>query len=149
MDIAGTRVDSRGQTLVEAIVVIGVVVLLVTGLIAGTTTSMRTTRISRTRSQAVKYAQEGLEIVRTLRDTNWGAFALLAGLQCLGSDGQFTTGGGTCDPNIATGEEVFTRSVNFSWNPTYNRMEVTVMVDYPDETKVSPITLTTYFTQWK
>jgi hypothetical protein len=143
----------RGQTLVEAVVIIGLVVLLVTGLIAGTTMSLRTTGIARTRSEAVKYSQEGIELIRTIRDNNWGTFAGFTGWYCFGSDANNNPVAalipkvGTCQPNITTSDNSFTRSVQFT--PEANRTKITVSVQYAEGADTKSIDLATYFTQWK
>lgn len=136
-----------GQTLVEAVVVVGVVAILVTGLIAGTTASLRSAQSGRTRTQAVAYAQEGMEIVRGVRDTNWSTFQSLSGSYCLGSDHALTTSAGTCSPNLTTPEGTLTRSVSFAWQDP--KMVVTMVVGYVEAESTRNVTLTTYFTQWK
>lgn len=138
---------SAGQTLVEAVVVVGVVVLLVTGLIAGTTASLRSAQSGRTRTQAVSLAQEGIEVMRGMRDENWSTFQGYSGQYCLGNDHVLTPSGGACTPNIVTPEGSLTRSVNFEWQDP--RMVVTTTVSYIEGTGTRDVTLTTYFTQWK
>lgn len=145
---------NRGQTLVEAIVVIGLVVLLVTGLIAGTTMSLHTTGSARTRSQAVKYSQEGIELIRTIRDENWNTFfTKFAGGYCFGSAANndpvaaLIPQVGTCPVNIITTDNSFTRSVQFVSEA--DRMKITVSVQYMEGADTKSIDLTTYLTQWK
>lgn len=139
---------SSGQSLVEAVVVVGVVVLLVTGLVAGTTASLKSAQSGRIRSQAVSLAQEGIEIVRGIRDKNWNTFSAYdPDTYCLGEDQTLILRIGTCSPNITTPEGSFTRSVSFRWqNPT---MIVTLLVSYIDAEVTKDVTLNTYFTQWK
>jgi len=73
--------QQQGQSLVEMIVVIGVVVLLTTGIVVGTTTSLSRSETSETRSQALSYAQEGIELARGLRDAGWNTFTALGNPQ--------------------------------------------------------------------
>jgi type II secretory pathway component PulK len=140
---------SKGQTIVEAIVVIGVVVLLVTGLIAGTTTSLRSATSGRVRSQALKFAEEGLEYARTLRDERWDTFQTYSGLYCLASPAQelVESSNSSCASNITTQEGSFARSLDFSWDG--DKMTVEVIVAYPEGTQRKSISLKTYFTQWR
>ena len=65
------REYQHGQSLVEMVVVIGVVVLLAVGIIAGTTASLSATENAQTRSNALKFASEGIERTRELRDAGW------------------------------------------------------------------------------
>jgi type II secretory pathway pseudopilin PulG len=149
MKMSGYRLrGNRGQTIVEAIVVIAVVVLLVTGLIAGTTTSLKSARNGRVRSQATKLAQEGLEIVRSIRDESWSVFAGNSGYYCLGSDEILTANvTETCAINIETTESSYSRLIQFEW--LGNKMQVTARVSYLDGTDNRNVTLTTYYTQWR
>lgn len=141
------RNSSKGQTLVEAVVVVGVVVMLVTGLIAATTVSLRSVQSGRVRSQAVSLAQEGIEIARGIRDDSWNDFDSYVGTYCLGEDRELTAAAGSCLPNITTADGSLTRSISFDWqNP---KMVVTLTVSYPEGEGTRTVDLTTYFTQWK
>ena len=142
-----TKRSQKGQTLVEAVVVVGVVVLLVTGLIAGTTASLRSAQSGRTRTQAVSYAQEGIEIVRGIRDQSWDTFQGYGGSYCLDSAHALTPNSGTCSVNITTPEGSFTRSVSFDWQSP--KMVVTTTVSYTEGEGEKDVTLVTYFTQWR
>lgn len=145
--------NSTGQSLLEIIVAAGVAVLLIGGLVVGTTVSLRTSQYGERRSRAIKYAQEGIELTRSSRDgLPWDAFIArdtnsneaIGTITCLGSDGVYASG--PCGVNIGT---AFTRSVSFNWNNTKGRMEVTVTVSWNEAGKTTDVTLDTYFTQWR
>jgi type II secretory pathway pseudopilin PulG len=143
--------NSSGQTLVEAIVVIGLVVLLVTGLISGTTGSMRSSQNVRARSEATKYASEGVELLRIMRDTNWTTFSAYNGGFCFGSDGALTSIPPeplTCGTNITTETNKLMRTVTFSL-PSPGTVQVNVSVYYQDGSTERSVHLDTYFTDWK
>ena len=112
------------------------VVLLATGIIAGTTASISRSQTSQTRSQALALAQEGLDLARALRDAGWNTFATLGSPQSTRVDQPGT----------------FTRSVTFlltsiSSVPT---MKVTSKVTWGDTANSSnAVSLVTYFTQWR
>jgi len=147
MRTTGTFLSQSGQTLVEAIVVIGLVMLLVTGLIAGTTTSLKSSQSGRTKSEALKFADEGMELIRLMRDDNWTTFQSYSGLYCLASDGTLTLPGAlSCATNIHTTDNSFARSVTFTW--LGDKMQVHVSVAYQDGGQQS-VDLDTYFTQWR
>ncbi len=63
--------SSKGQTLVEILVAIGITisVLIAVFALAGRTINMGT--LSRQKLQAINFAQEDMEAVRNIRDTNW------------------------------------------------------------------------------
>jgi Tfp pilus assembly protein PilV len=145
------HVLSRGQTLLELVIAMGVVAVIVTGLVVASTASLRYSQDSRLRSGGVKYAQEAIEVVRQIRDTQpWTTFeAYSTGTSktwCLSSAGVFSDqGGGEC-PLISVGSP-FTRSVTFTWNDPI--MEVTSEVRWQVGSTQASTQLKTYFTQWK
>lgn len=141
------QITSRGQTLVEAVVVIGIVALLVTGLISGTTASLKTAQSGRVRSQAVSLAQEGLEYARTIRDQKWNTLLSYSGTYCMGNDNVLVPAGGSCGVNVTVTENSFSRSISFSWQDP--KMVITSQVSYIEGQLTKDVTLVTYLTQWK
>lgn len=136
----------KGQTLVEVVVAVSVVILLVTGLIVGTTSSIRGSEFSTYKSLSLKYAQEGIELTRTMRDTSWAQLAAKSGLWCLDSSQVWSQAQGTCPVNI---NNFYTRSVNFSYDVINSRMTVDVIVRWTDSSGAHQSELITYLTQWK
>jgi len=145
----------KGQSLVEMVVVIGMVVLLVTGIVAGTTVSLRRSETSQRRSNALSFAQEGIELARKTRDSGWTAFALLGSSEttyCVGSDGLWNPSS-PCSPNI---DNKFTRSIMLhiipipDTDPPMDEMKVTSRVAWGDTTNpLNTVHLITYLTGWK
>ena len=145
-----TNRREKGQTLVEAIISISVVVLLVTGLVAGTSASLKTSQSGRSRDQAVKLAEEGLEYTRSLRDTSWSTLSSYSGDYCFDPTSQtplVLTSDGTCSQKKTTSDTVFTRILSI--RGVANRITVQSTVSYTENTKVQNVTLTTYLTNWK
>ncbi|MEK9143595.1 MAG: prepilin-type N-terminal cleavage/methylation domain-containing protein [Patescibacteria group bacterium] len=140
--------DQRGQTLVEVIVAIGVVVLLVTGLIVSTSVSLKASQYGKMRSLGTQYANEAIEVTRNLRDSGWSTFAVYGGVTpiswCLDKAGVWTQMAGTCSPNI---DNFYTRMVTFTWDDP--RMKVDVAVTWVDGAKTYSSLNSTFFTQWK
>lgn len=69
----------KGQSLVELIVVVAVIVIVVGALVFATIASIRNASFAKNQAQATKYAQEGLERVRSGRDRTYtitGSFTL-------------------------------------------------------------------------
>lgn len=130
------------------IVVIGVVVLLTTGIIAGTSASLSRTSDSQLRSAAVRYAQEGIELSRSIRDDGWNAFAALGQVPstyCVGDDTAFTATTSTCStPNI---NNVYARSVTLTLT-TPTSMSVDVVVNWGASSN-NKVELKTDLTQWR
>lgn len=140
----------EGQTLIELIVVLGVVALVLTGLIAAVTSSLRFGVSSRYRGLAVKHAQEGLELARKLRDSGtWSDFLVYSGgtstKWCLPSNGMwesYTVDG--CPLEISS---QFWRTITFTWQDPI--MVVTSEVSWGERVAPSIVSFTTYLTQWK
>ncbi len=65
---AQLRLDKRGQTLIEVIVVITIGILVIGALVFATIAGLRNSQFAKNQVQATKLAQEGLERMRTLRD---------------------------------------------------------------------------------
>jgi type II secretory pathway pseudopilin PulG len=139
-----------GQTLVEAIIVISVVLLLVTGLVSGTTASMKSGFTGRVRTHATKLAEEGLEYARQQRDQGWDTFSALVGSYCLGDDAEkslVATADESCQDTITTTSATFTRVLTFT--TVGDRVTVESKVSYLDGAETKHVNLVTYLTDWK
>lgn len=140
--------SQRGQTLLELIISIGVVVFVMLGLVVAVTSSLRFSQASRNRSRAVKYAQEAIEITRQLRDANlWDTFLgytnMTSKVWCLSKERVWTVEDGNCTPL----DGVYTRNVTLTWDDP--RVIVNVDVSWQDGSRVLHSQLDTYLTQWK
>lgn len=132
----------HGQSLVESVVTLGVVVLLVTGLIVGTTSSLRFAENSRTRTYATQYAQEGLELARKERDAGWAAFAR-NGEFCVGQSGLIPT-----DPCEMINNR-YTRTLTYTYSALNQSVIVSSKVSWIESGVDKNITLQTTLTNWK
>jgi Tfp pilus assembly protein PilV len=148
----GTYIKSKkwysGQSMVEAVVAVGIVILLVTGLVVATTSTLRTGQMSKVRTKALQYAKDGLEIVRIIKDESWNDLPL-NGTYCLKNQTDLVLKDGECpmDTDLA-----FSRFVEFSNNNTctaegFCRI-VTVTVSWMESEKRS-VTLTSSITNWR
>ena len=63
--------QNKAFTLMEIIIVMGVVISVLTSALVLITMTVNSTRASRSRIIAIGLSQEGLEIVRNIRDNNW------------------------------------------------------------------------------
>lgn len=64
------NINENGQSLLELVIVIAVMVVVIGALTFATIASLRNAQFSKNQAQATKLAQEGLEWVRTGRDRN-------------------------------------------------------------------------------
>lgn len=62
---------NKGQSVIELLVVVGAMSLLMVALLSLVVLSIRNSRLSKDRTQAVTLAQEGIELMRAYRDYSW------------------------------------------------------------------------------
>jgi type II secretory pathway pseudopilin PulG len=63
--------NSKGQSLLELVVGLGLVVLIVSALAFSTISGLRNSQFSKNQAQATKYAQEYIERVRTIKNNDY------------------------------------------------------------------------------
>ncbi len=63
-----------GQTLIEVLVALGIIGVVASALAGVVIVSLGNTQFSKSQSQASQFAQEGLEIIRQWRDSDYLAF---------------------------------------------------------------------------
>lgn len=145
---------SRGQSLMELIIVMAVAIIVIGALTVVTISSLRNANLSRNQLQATKFAQEGIEKIRSIRDrdgtviTNFGGvprnkFSQLWDVKLiqdctsqpcnflLNSSDNTLTQNNTAFESLAGG---FERRIQITdENPTYqNRKTITVIVNWID-----------------
>ncbi len=62
---------SRGQSLLEITITLGLAAVVVTGLVITTLNGLKNSQFSKNQAQATKFAQEGLEQVKTIKERNY------------------------------------------------------------------------------
>jgi len=78
------KIKTSGQTLIEVLVALGIIAIIVTALTSVVVTSLGSSRYSKDQNLATQYAQEGLEIMRNLRDSDYVDFRNIpSGSYCL------------------------------------------------------------------
>lgn len=109
----------QGQTIVEVLVALTTAVVIISAITIAVITSLRTVEYSRTQNTATNYAQEGMEFMRFLRDSNYPAFAELdAGdSHCLGKGASSLESitAPVCSANV----DFFARTITFEDNSEY------------------------------
>jgi len=139
-----------GQSLIETVVAVAIVTLIVTGLVAATTSTLRFSQMSKTRTQALQYAKEGLEIVRIIRDTGWASIPQTDQSYCL-SKGQQELGTSTSDACPMDIDNMYSRTLSFSHDATCVTpacSKVTVTVSWIEQDTKS-VSLSSYITNWR
>lgn len=75
------KLNQKGQSLIEVVVALSVAAVIITALLIVVITSLRNAQLSQTQSRATKYAQEGLERVRAIRDRDGAVSSFTLGTQ--------------------------------------------------------------------
>lgn len=79
----------RGDTLIEVLIALGVVTVVISAVTVLGISSLSNARFSANQEQASKYTQEGMEIVRGIRNSNYAGFASYINpseIYCLGEN---------------------------------------------------------------
>jgi len=130
----------NGQTLIEILIAFGLIVFIISSLTVAVISSMNNASSSKTQSLATQYAQEGLELVREMKNTNYSAFSALSGLYCVAKNCSAInkTNGDPCGKNAqcqtANIDNVFIRQATFTFNSAscVDSTEVDVVVSWSD-----------------
>lgn len=64
----------KGQTLLEVLLAFGVSLLVLGAAIFGVTVSLNNTQYTKNQNLANSYAQEGMAVVKQIRDSSWDTF---------------------------------------------------------------------------
>jgi Tfp pilus assembly protein PilV len=139
---SGRSAGRPGQSLVEAIVAIGITVLVITGLVVLAVGAVRSATLARNRSLAVQYAQEGMEALRSVRDRSFSE------LPTSGTNRVVWTG---ADWGVLAGSETigsYVRSFT-SEQISAGKLKIALAVTWTDSAGDHAIDLTTYLTDWQ
>lgn len=136
----------KGQTILEVLIALGVGIVILSSIVLVVLVSLSSAKFARDQSLATQYAQEGMEVVRVIRDRSWTEFsALTATDYCLGEDETLLSVrpvGGACSKI----DNLFTRGVTITWS--VERATVTVEVSWVDSRGQHQSRLVSYFTRW-
>ncbi len=119
-----------GQTVIELLVALSAAVIIITGVTVTVISTLSNAQYSKNEVLATKYSQEGLEIVRQIRDSDYSTFSRLNGTFCL-IKGATSLSAGTCtSPNV----DNFIRSVQIQQNAgcSANGAKVIVTASWTD-----------------
>lgn len=117
----------KGQTLIEVLVALAVAALIISAISIAVITSLNNAIFSKNQNLATQYAQEGMEMMRRLKNTNWNTLNNYGNSDgsrtyyCLdkGSVVLRTMDGDKCGQNI----DIFMRRVTVEKNNSYCKLE--------------------------
>lgn len=105
----------KGQTLIEAVVALAVAITILSAIVVAVVSSLSNTQFTKNQNQANHYAQEGMEIVRQIRNASWASFVNLTNTQyCLLANSKTldTRGAGGCGQNVG----IYVREIDIEHN---------------------------------
>ncbi|MBI2195691.1 MAG: hypothetical protein HYU48_01445 [Candidatus Levybacteria bacterium] len=70
--------SQKGQTLIEALIGLAVAVAIISAIVIAVISSLSNAQLTKNQNQANHYAQEGMEIVRQIRNSSWTSFTNLS-----------------------------------------------------------------------
>lgn len=140
---------SLGQTMVEIIIVVGIVLVILTVVVVNSVNSLKTSNFTSSKSLATSYAKEGIELARSLRDAGWYAFESKGNVNgiewCVDKAGIWTTGG-LCEANI---DNTYTRTITLTLDDINKQMTVVSTVTWIEGSNIRKSELTSILTQWR
>jgi len=142
LHLVHSHVAKSGQSLIEAVVAIGITLLVITGLVVLAVGAVRSATLSRNRSLAVQYAQEGMEALRSIRDRNFSDLPTGGINRLVWTGTQWSTLAGTETINF------YTRSFT-SAQVSAGKLKITLTVAWSDSGGSHTVDLTTYLTNWQ
>lgn len=105
------KINQKGAVLIEAILALGIISVVVMSLVTALVSSLSSSNFSKNQTLATGYAQEGIEIMRDIRDQDFSKLSSYSGAYCLGVDDSIpqdtASPTGKCINNIDT----FSRSI--------------------------------------
>jgi Tfp pilus assembly protein PilV len=133
----------KGQSLVEAIVALGISLIIITGLVVLAIGAVRTATLTRNRSLAVQYAQEGIEALRSIRDRDYSLLPTSGGpYQVVWTGSEWDTVAGT--------ESLGSLTRSFSvFEPTSGKLQFNLIVSWSDSGGSHNVDLTTFLADWQ
>ncbi len=142
--------NMKGQTIVEVVVALAAGIVVLSALTLMMLSSLNNASEGSSRTIATQYAQDGLETIRNIKDTNWNQLVLLSNnannTYCMASScSSLTLTSGSCGPKLSTcglNLSNFSRQVDIKANdakcipqnpvPGKNFIRAVVTVSYSD-----------------
>lgn len=120
---------SKGQTLIEVVAALGVAVVVVTLITISVIYALNNALSSKNQNTATQYAQEAMELVRTIRDSDLVAFNELSGNYCLAKGAATPTlKQGDCGQNV----DIFKREITITTAGCDDGKKVQAIVSWSD-----------------
>lgn len=73
--IRSKRKNQLGQTLLEVVIALATAIVVISAMAVIVVSSLNNAQFSKNQNQATQYAQQGIEFLKNLSDTDWASFA--------------------------------------------------------------------------
>jgi type II secretory pathway pseudopilin PulG len=73
----------KGQTLIEVVIALSAIAIVISAITVAVISSLSNAQFAKDQNLATQYAQQGTELVRVMRNDNYGLFKDLNGTYCL------------------------------------------------------------------
>ncbi len=135
---------SSGQSLIEILVALSITLILLSVSTVTIVTALNNAQHTKNRNLSSHYAEQGLEIVRQMRDSDWQTFSALSGSYCLAETcTRVSSSGGNCGRKVTSScganVDTFSREVRIERNiaacnlgGNSNNLRATVTVAWSD-----------------
>jgi len=147
-----SKVKEVGQSLVEAMIALGVAVIVIVALINLSLVSLRSSTIARNQLTAKNLANQGLEMVRALRDQDWANLPSNDGSTTYYLNSDKTALITTQEEKIAkeATANFFTRKIFVKDDVADpDKKQVTCELDWSDSSGAKQVSVSTYLTNWR
>lgn len=132
--MSGSQKLQLGQSMIEVLAALAVVIIVLVGLVGGVTYSVRNASFARDQSLATQSAQKLIEEAREKRDDD--------------PEGFFADVDGQCDLSLVK-EGIFYKKRECTFDFVTNAVTVVVTVAFPEEAGPHGSKLETTLTNWK
>lgn len=107
----------KGQSLIESVLALAVIAIILSVIAVTVTSSLNNADFGKNQTISTQYAQQGLEILRKIRNSNYSAFASYSGNYCLAKGTSVLQHQNTCLTPLAPNVDEFIRSVSINQAP--------------------------------
>jgi prepilin-type N-terminal cleavage/methylation domain-containing protein len=98
-----TLYTMKGQTLLEVLLALSIIAIVIGGAGGVITSSLNNAQVTKNKTLSTKYAQEGIEAMRELRNKSYSQFRNYSGTYCLGSMPAALLASSSCTtPNVTS-----------------------------------------------
>lgn len=140
------KTQIKGQSLLEVIAALAVVLLVVIALVKAVVTAVKSSDYAKKTAQASSYAQEGMENMRAYRDVSWTVFWAAADSVNRGLSG--STPSGSCPQSTPNLGNTFIRCAKLE-QVGPDKVKASLTVSWTDSSGTHKSELISHFTKWQ